>query len=254
MANADRPGQLTQVSFHGPLSEARAAQLTERLTRNNPRTVLDIGCGWGELMLRILIGAPGTTGVGIDTDADDLARGRASARARGLDGLVTFAEESGVDTSRGPADVVLCVGSSHALSDIEPPGHTAAALAVLRRLVTPGGRVLLGEGFWQRPPTTAELAAMWPGMTARDLFDLAQIGDLAVQAGFRPAWIETASEQEWEEFESGYQADQEEWLAAHPDHPDAAEIRQGIDEHRSYWLRGYRGLLGFAYLTLIPVG
>ena len=75
-----------------------------------------------------------------------------------------------------------------------------------------------------------------------------------MQAGFRPAWIETASEQEWEEFESGYQADQEEWLAAHPDHPDAAEIRQGVDEHRSYWLRGYRGLMGFAYLTLIPVG
>ena len=71
---------------------------------------------------------------------------------------------------------------------------------------------------------------------------------------FRPAWIETASEQEWEEFESGYQADQEEWLAAYPDHPDAAEIRQDVDEHRSYWLRGYRGLMGFAYLTLIPVG
>jgi hypothetical protein len=82
----------------------------------------------------------------------------------------------------------------------------------------------------------------------------AQIADLAVQAGFRPAWIETASEQEWEEFESGYQADQEEWLAAYPDHPDAAEIRQDVDEHRSYWLRGYRGLMGFAYLTLIPVG
>jgi hypothetical protein len=91
-------------------------------------------------------------------------------------------------------------------------------------------------------------------MTAGDLFDLAQVADLAVQAGFRPAWIETASEQEWEEFESGYQADQEEWLAAYPDHPDAAEIRRDVDEHRSYWLRGYRALMGLAYLTLIPVG
>jgi hypothetical protein len=30
--------------------------------------------------------------------------------------------------------------------------------------------------------------------------------------------------------------------------------RQRVDEHRSYWLRGYRGVLGFACLTLIPVG
>ena len=253
MTNAQRPGQLSQLSFHGPLSRARAARLTERLTRNNPGTILDIGCGWGELMLGILAAAPDATGVGIDTDAGDLARGRESAEARGLADRVTFAQESGVGTARGPADLVLCVGSSHALSDAQPPGHIAASLAVLRRLVTPGGRVLLGEGFWQRPPTAAELAAMWPGTAAGDLLDLAQIADLTVEAGFRPAWIETASEQEWEEFESGYQADAEEWLAAHPDHPDAAEIRQGVDEHRSHWLRGYRGLLGFAYLTLVPV-
>jgi len=28
------------------------------------------------------------------------------------------------------------------------------------RLVTPGGRVLLAEGFWHRTPTEAELAGM----------------------------------------------------------------------------------------------
>jgi 2-polyprenyl-3-methyl-5-hydroxy-6-metoxy-1,4-benzoquinol methylase len=54
MADVDLPGRLSQVSFHGPLSQARAERLTERLTRNHPGTVLDIGCGWGELMLGIL--------------------------------------------------------------------------------------------------------------------------------------------------------------------------------------------------------
>ncbi len=117
-------------------------------------------------MLRILAAAPGATGVGLDTDQGDLARGRDNARARGLDDRVAFVRESGVGTTRGPADLVLCVGASHAVSDAEPPAHTGAALRALRRLVTPDGRVLLGEGFWQRIPTEAELAAMWPDATA----------------------------------------------------------------------------------------
>jgi cyclopropane fatty-acyl-phospholipid synthase-like methyltransferase len=50
MTDTELPRSLTQLTFHGPLSEARAARLVARLTRNNPRTVLDIGCGWGELM------------------------------------------------------------------------------------------------------------------------------------------------------------------------------------------------------------
>jgi cyclopropane fatty-acyl-phospholipid synthase-like methyltransferase len=254
MTDAELPPRLTRLTFHGPLSEARAGRIVARLTANHPRTVLDIGCGWGELMLRILAAAPEATGLGVDTNEDDLARGRDSARARGLGDRVTFVRESGAGTSRGPADLVLCVGASHALTEVEPPGHTAPALAELRRLVSPGGRVLLGEGFWHRTPTEAELAGMWPGTSAGEFGDLPGLVDLAVAAGFRPAWIETATLEEWEDFESGYQCDEEEWLAAHRDHPKAAEIRAEVEQHRSYWLRGYYDLLGQAYLTLVPVG
>jgi cyclopropane fatty-acyl-phospholipid synthase-like methyltransferase len=254
MTDAELPPSLTRLTFHGPLSEARAARIVARLTVNRPGTVLDIGCGWGELMLRILAVAPQATGVGLDTDEGDLARGRDNARARGLGDRATFVRESGVGTSRGPADLVLCVGASHALSEVEPPGHTAPALAELRRLVSPGGRVLLGEGFWHRTPTEAELAGMWPGASAGEYGDLPGLADLAVAAGFRPAWIETATLEEWEDFESGYQCDEEEWLAAHGDHPKAAGLREQVEQHRSYWLRGYYDLLGMAYLTLAPVG
>ncbi|MFH8792907.1 SAM-dependent methyltransferase [Streptomyces sp. NPDC017941] len=253
------PPRLGRLTFHGPLSEARAARIVERVAEPLRRvpgggTVLDLGCGWGELLLRVLQAAPGATGVGVDLNSDDLERGRASARARGLDGRVAFAAESATDTARGPADVVLCLGSSHALlPDGAPAPHSADALRALRGLVAPGGRVVLGEGFWQRTPTPAELAAMWPDAGVHEHLCLADLVDAAVAAGFRPLWVETASAEEWEEFESAYLADTEEWLTAHPRHPRAAERRERADAHRTAWLRGYREALGHAYLTLIPV-
>jgi SAM-dependent methyltransferase len=243
----------TRLEFHGPLSSARAARLIERLARTRPGTVLDVGCGWGELLLRLLAAVPGAVGTGIDLSATDLARGRANAAARGLADRVSFIEESAVGTERGPADLVLCVSSSHVLSAAKPPGHTIEALRALRRLVNPGGRVLLGEGFWERPPSPAEIAAMWSGMSAGDHFDLAGLVEHAVAAGFRPEWIETASLEEWDDFESGVGADVEEWLTGHPGHPEAAEVLRKADERLRIWLRGSRGTLGVAYLTLIPM-
>ncbi|MFJ9704346.1 SAM-dependent methyltransferase [Streptomyces sp. NPDC101234] len=244
--HTDLPPRLTRLTFHGPLSETRATGMVRRLAATRPATVLDIGCGWGELMLRLLEAVPGAGGVGVDLRTEDLERGRRGAEARALADRVEFAEESAVGTGRGPADVVLCLGASQALSD-----DLVTALRELRRLVADGGRVLLGEGFWQRTPTEAELARMWPGASADDHHDLATLTDLAVAAGFRPEWTETASPDEWEEFESAYQADTEVWLAANPDHPLAAETRDRLDTHRTAWLT-YRGVLGLAYLTLVP--
>ncbi|MFI8349127.1 SAM-dependent methyltransferase [Streptomyces sp. NPDC085596] len=249
-AQDTRPPRLSRLTFHGPLSEARAGALVARLAMTRPRTVLDIGCGWGELLLRVLDAVPEARGTGVDVNEEDLARGRRDAQERGLAGRVDFLAESARGTGRGPADLVLCLGASQALSEADPP--TAEALRSLRRLVSDGGRVLLGEGFWERTPTKAELAGMWPGAGEADHVSLAELLDLAVAAGFRPEWTETAALGEWEDFESAYQADQEVWLAGHPDHPEATEIRERLDRHRGQWM-SYRGGLGMAYLTLVPV-
>ncbi|WP_228978906.1 cyclopropane-fatty-acyl-phospholipid synthase family protein [Streptomyces sp. DH12] len=254
MTDTDLPPRLTNLTFHGPLSEGRAERLAGELAATRPSTVLDIGCGWGEFLLRVLDAAPGATGVGLDIREDDLARGRRVAEARGLGERAAFVAESALGTRHGPADVVLCMGSGQALCDPEGPYDVAAALAELRRLVTPGGRVLLGEGFWQRVPAPEELARMWPGAHEGDHLLLGALVDEAVEAGFRPVRIETATGQEWEDFESDYRSDLELWLAENRDHPAAPEIRARVDGQRSTWLNGYRDILGMAYLTLVPAG
>jgi SAM-dependent methyltransferase len=238
---ATEPTRYARLTFNAPLSEQRADSIARSLAAHEPGTVTDLGCGWGELLLRVLAAAPSARGLGVDADAELLERGRANAAARGLDGRAVFREES-LPAELEPADALICIGSDHAW------GTQADALAAVRDLVRPGGRVVFGSGFWERPPSVEEAAAL--DMEPGSLPDLPGLVDLALAAGLRPLGVQTANRDEWEQFESGYLADWEEWLVRHGSDGRADEIRSLADAHRNAWLRGYRNVLGFAYLTL----
>lgn len=237
----DEPGYYQHLIFNAPLSTTRADAITARLAAAEPVTVLDVGCGWGELLLRVLASTPPARGTGTDIDEGLLVRANAAARARGLADRVVFTNLDTRDISE-PSDLVMCVGSSHAVGD----GLTRA-LARLARLTRPGGRMLFGYGTWE-PHGPVDESLVWEDI--RHLPDLPGLIDAALQLGLRPLYVETANRDEWDAFESGYLADAEEWLHTHHDHPDAPRVRKRTDEHRRRWLRGYRNGMGFAYLTL----
>src|SRR5262249_10158775 len=142
------------MRWNTPLSEAHAESLIEQLDVSSARSVLDLGCGWGELLLRVVeVAADGCRGVGVDAEEELLGRGRRAARERGLAEHVEFVCRRAQDWDQ-PADRVLCIGSSHALDG------TASALAALRALVAPGGRLLFGDGCWEGE-TTPEADAIF---------------------------------------------------------------------------------------------
>lgn len=204
---------------------------------------MDIGCGLGELLRRVAAAVPGAQAFGIDSDRELIERGRAAAADQGLGGRVEFVEYRGEEWTE-PADLVICVGAAHVF------GSSAKALERLYPLVKPGGRLLFGDGFWNRIPTEAELASMWPDTDESEWLLLPDLVDAAIGAGFRPVRIEAVAQSEWDDFESELGADLEVWLLANPGHPRADEVRARADRSRAWWLRGHRGLLGFAYLTL----
>jgi cyclopropane fatty-acyl-phospholipid synthase-like methyltransferase len=213
------------------------------LAASGPEAVADYGCGWGELLLRVLEAAPRAHGVGVDVHGPDIARGRENAVKRGLTDRAAFIEGPAADHA-SKADAVINCGAYQAF------GAIPQAFKALRALVNPGGRMLFGAEIWDRTPTERELTAMWPDTDLDTCLYLPDVIDAAVAAGFRPLRIQTATRGEWEEFESGYAATAEEWLLANPDHPEAGQVRDRLNAHLSIWLRGHRDVMGFAYLTL----
>ncbi|NBH02983.1 class I SAM-dependent methyltransferase [Amycolatopsis sp. SID8362] len=224
----------SRMRWNTPLSEAHAALLLDRLALGEGNLV-DLGCGWGELLLRAAARVPGLRATGVDTDSTSLERGRAAARERGL--AVEFTEADAA-TWDGTAERAFCIGAAHAF------GSTKAALARLARVV-PSGRVLYGDGFWATPPNPAALEIFGP-----DTLTLPELLDAAAGAGWRVLHVSTADQLEWDDFESTSKLAWQEWLLANPADPRAAEVRDWLDERQRQYVRDYRGVLGLAYLVL----
>ena len=242
------------LTWMTPLSEARADRLIAFLAEAEPATVLDVGCGWAELLLRVLAASPSSRGRGADLDLGAIEHARSEAQRRGLASRVELADVDARELA-GPADAVLCIGSSQVwgppVDDAQPLDY-AAALTALRALVPRGGRVVYGEGIWSRPPTPAAVAPL----AGRDdeFVMLPALLEMVAAAGFMPVQVHEASVDEWDEFESGYAARYARWLADHgPEHPDADEVRARAARQRAAYFDGYRGVLGMAYLCLVAV-
>jgi SAM-dependent methyltransferase len=242
------------LTFMAPLSEERAARLVRFVADGRPGTVLDIGCGWAALLLRVLTAVPEAIGEGVDLDEVAIAHGRELADAAGLTDRVDLRVDDARDLAGG-WDALICIGASQVwgapVEDAQPLPYSAA-LTALRGLVNRGGRLLYGDGIWSRPPTPEAVAPL----AGRDdeFLSLGEVAALAVEAGFAPLGVHEASIDEWDVFEGGYAAAYARWLAAHePDDPEAAEVRAIAEGQRAAYFGGYRGILGLGYLELLAV-
>jgi SAM-dependent methyltransferase len=219
------------LTFNSPLGAARVADLVDRLRPDSPDArALDLGCGSGELLLR-LCDHHGLAGDGVDRHAGDIDRARHRAKDLGIADRVGFHVADAATWER-PADVVLSVGAGYVWGD------AAAALTALRRLTRPSGRLLFADGFYETEPDAAVREAFG------DMPDLAGLCRTATDAGFRVLHAATSTLAEWDDFESDWRAGIER-LAT----PGA---RAFADRRRDEYLAGYRGVLGFAWLILTP--
>ncbi|WP_049569496.1 cyclopropane-fatty-acyl-phospholipid synthase family protein [Nocardiopsis sp. SBT366] len=251
MTTPEVPPLYRDVDFNGPLNDERAVRLIRSLGPLTDRHVVDVGCGWAELLLRTLATEPTATGFGIDLSEDYVRLGRANAKERGLADRVELVAGN-VGAWRGePADVMLNIGASHVWGG-DPVVHTANALAALADLTRPGGRAAFAECFWKRPPTDAEMAAM-PFIPRDQYRSMPELVDFALSHGFRLIALAETTVDEWDEFENWHCLGWEDWLRENPDSPDFDEVRDRADRHRHARVHAQRETQGFAYLTLLRV-
>lgn len=229
-----------------PVSDDALRRLVGRLVppagAGRPRTALDLGCGNGAWLLALLGAHPVLEGVGVDTSASALDAARDHAAMAGLVGRAVFVEADAAAWRGEPADVVLCVGAAQAF------GGTAGALAAVRGHLRPGGRVLLGDGFWEAGPSEAALAGLQAG--PGELPDLPGLLAEVARAGFEPGYGHVSTLPEWDEYEWCWTGALTEWALTEAGDDEREPALDAARTHRRQWLEGYRGQLGFLTVVL----
>ncbi|MGY1639623.1 SAM-dependent methyltransferase [Geodermatophilus sp. SYSU D00703] len=228
-----------------PLSDESVRLLLERLDPPDGARVLDLGCGSGAWLLPLLAARPDLTGVGVDLSAPALAEARRRVDQRGLADRVELVEGDAAAYDGGPFDVVLCVGASHVF------GGPAGTLTAVRGPLRPGGRVLFGDGFWERGPSPQALAGL--GAEPGELPDLGGLVVEVARAGFEPGYGHLSSPAEWDEYEWCWTGALTAWALDEAPDGDRDAALELARTHRRQWLAGYRGELGFLTVVLHDV-
>lgn len=232
LAHADHP-------IKSPLDDDSVRLLLERAAPRGDERVLDLGCGGGEWLLRALAAHPELHAEGVDISEDALLRARESADRLGLQGrLALHHQEAAAFRSPHSFDLVLSVGSTHAFGGLLP------TLAAARGHLAPGGRVLIGDGFWDREPSREAVEMLG------EFADLATTLDRVVADGWTPVHGHVSTRRELDDYEWACWGSLASWALDHPADPDSAQVLETATLRRGEWLRVYRDTWGFVSLVL----
>jgi ubiquinone/menaquinone biosynthesis C-methylase UbiE len=200
--------------------------------------VIDVGCGKASLLVRVL-GASGATGLGVDINPAFLAEARTLAGRHGAGDAVTLlqADAATLDLPAGSFALGICIGATHAF------GGYRETLRALRRLVRPGGWLLVGQGYWKQRPSPEYLERL--GATEGEMTTHQGNLDAVLAEGLVPRGSWTSSERDWDRYEDLYADSIERYVAEHPDDPDAPAFRERIRRWRETYRQWGRETLGF---------
>ncbi len=223
-----------------PTSEEKLARLVELVHLPRDARVVDIACGKGEFLIR-LVEANGVQGVGVDISPYCITEAERRLKARAPQAAITFSQMNGADFTPDKSHsftLASCIGASWIFG-----GH-AGTLDALVHMVEPNGWVIAGEPYWLREPPQEYLRAT--GLTRDDFGSHAENVQAGERRGLDLVHTLVSSGDDWDRYEGLQWYATAQYARAHPDDPDLPELLERVAKDKSAYLRWGRDTLGWA--------
>ncbi|QPP08932.1 class I SAM-dependent methyltransferase [Streptomyces bathyalis] len=207
---------------------------------------LDLACGKGE-MLSTWARDHGTEGIGVDISRVFLEAARERAAELGVAERLHFerADAGSYEAEPGGHDLVTCLGATWI------GGGLAGTLELMRRALRADGTMVVGEVFWRSEPSDEACRAL--EMEPDDFASLAGTNERFEAAGLELVEMVLADPDSWDRYAASQWRTVSDWLCAHPEHPDAPDMRDFLRHSRTSYLAHGRDLLGWGAFVLRPV-
>jgi SAM-dependent methyltransferase len=219
--------------FQNPISTEKVRLLGDRIGLAPGQRILDVACGRGGPAI-VLASTFGCRIVGVEKANVFVAAARERIAAAGLEELIEIHEQDAAEfeIEAEAWDAALCLGASWIWGGLE------GTIAALVQGVRPGGHVAVGEVYRRVEANQDD-----------DFVSLAETVRRFERSGPPVITLITATEADWDAYESLHWASVEEWLAENSGDPGAAEIRTQHETWKWRYLEHDRQAQGWAILA-----
>jgi SAM-dependent methyltransferase len=209
------------------------------------RNVIDFGTGYAEPLI-IWAENFGITGVGVEFREACCERARKKIAELGLDDHIEIVHKdaSKYKFRKGAYDIAVCLGASFIWGGFGP------TLKSLKKAVRPGGKIAIGEPYWNKTPAPKEYVKRLEGYT---MYTEHGLLELARAEGYDIEYIVRANLDDWDRYETGNWYGLQKWLEENPGHPDRQQVIDWLHKNQEKYLRWGREYLGWAIYLMRPL-
>ena len=223
-----------------PMSKDKIDIFFSLLNLKQGSKILDIGCGKGELLIR-LAELFSISGTGVDISPYFIKDCKERKSKRIPDSDIKFFEMDGSkykSKENELFDLTMCIGASFVYNGF------IGTVKALKKITKPNGLIIIGEPYWIKEPAGKYLEIS--GIKKEDYNSHFKNIDAGQEEGLDCIYTLVSNHDDWDHYETLQWWAAYDYVTANPDDPDNSELMERIKKAQMEYLLYGRDTLGWA--------